>query len=122
MCQQYPTVIDECDLAVVVGAIYPEMLSVRASGRGREFPVERNCPLWTFWDFGTEDNVAGWLLQETGRDISVIDWSAAEGIGAAGVAQVLTRWTQEHGILSGIFIPHDVKSAKRAAVSPIGSN
>ncbi len=115
MCQQYPTTIDECDLAIVVGAIYPEMISVRASGRVREFPVERNCPLWTFRDLGTGDNVAGWLVQETGRDISVIDWSAAEGIGAAGVAQVLTRWTREHGILSGIFIPHDAEIREKGS-------
>lgn len=115
MCQQYPTVIDECDMAVTVGAIFPEMLSVRASGRVREFPVERNCPLWACWDLGTEDAVAGWLLQETGRDISVVDWSAGDGVGAAGVAQVHTRWSQEHGIIALILIPHDAEIREKGS-------
>lgn len=115
MCQQYPTVVDECDMAVTVGAIFPEMTAVRASGRVREFPVERACPLWACWDLGTEDAVAGWLIQETGRDISVIDWSAGEGIGAAGVAQVLTRWTQEHGIIARVVIPHDAEIREKGS-------
>ncbi len=116
MCQQFPTVIDECDMAVTVGAIFPEMTGVRARGQinDRVF-VERGLPLYSFWDLGTEDNVAGWLIQECAREINVIDWSAGEGVGAAGVADVMRRWALEHGQISAHFLPHDADTREKGS-------
>lgn len=115
MCQQYPSVVDECDMAVVVGAIFPEMNSVRAQRRIRPLNVEKGPPLWSFWDLGTEDAVAGWLIQECGRDICVLDWSAGEGVGAAGVAAVLTEWTHRHGVISAHYLPHDADTREKGS-------
>lgn len=110
MPQQFPTVIDECDMAVTVGAIYPEMTTVRAQGRvnNRVF-AEKGYPLYTFWDLGTEDAVAGWCIQEVGREINVIDWSAGEGVGAESVADVIRRWSAQHGEVHMNFLPHDAE-------------
>jgi hypothetical protein len=105
--QQYPTVIDECDKALVIGAIYPEMGSVRLQGRVRDFPLEIGVPTFTFWDLGSSDNMAGWLIQPAGKDINVYAFCCGEGAGAAGVAEVIRSWEREHGPIAGHFLPHD---------------
>jgi hypothetical protein len=105
--QQYPTVIDECDKALVVGAIFPEMGSVRLQGRVRDYPLEPGLPVFSFWDLGSSDNMAGWLIQPTPKDINVFAWCCGEGAGAAGVAEVIRAWEREYGAIAGHFLPHD---------------
>jgi len=105
--QQYPTVIDECDKALVAGAIYPQMSTLRMQGRIREFPAELGLPLFTFWDLGSSDNTAGWLIQPAGKDINILDWAASEGAGAAGVAEVIRAWERAHRPIAGHYLPHD---------------
>ena len=105
--QQYPTTVEECDKALVIGAIYPEMTRVRVSGRVREFEPERGFPIFSFWDLGSSDNMAGWLIQPAGKDINVLDFCCAEGAGAAGVAEVIRAWKREHGRVARHFLPHD---------------
>ncbi len=113
--QQYPTVIDECDKALVIGAIYPEMGSVRLQGRVRDYPLEKWLPLFTFWDLGSSDNMSGWLIQPAGKDINVYAWAAGEGAGAAGVAEVIRAWEREHGPIAGHFLPHDAMITDKGA-------
>ncbi len=105
--QQYPTVIDECDKALVVGAIYPEMGSVRLQGRVRDYPLEPGLPTFTFWDLGASDNSSGWLIQPGPKDINVFAWCAGEGKGAEGVAEVIRAWERDYGPIAGHFLPHD---------------
>ncbi len=107
MMQEYPSTVEECDKALVAGAIYPEMATVRLQGRVREFLPEPGLPIFTFWDLGVSDNSAGWCIQPTSRDIHVLAWSAGEGLGAAGVAAVVREWGQWFGGMTGTFLPHD---------------
>ena len=48
---------------MVAGAIYPQMTALRSQGRVRDFEPEPGLPIFTFWDLGSGDNSAGWLIQ-----------------------------------------------------------
>lgn len=105
--QQYPTVVEECDKALVLGAIYPEMTAVRVQGRVCDFPPEIGPPVFTAWDLGSSDNMAGFLIQPAGKDINVLAWSAGEGKGAPAVAEVIRAWEAQFGRITAHFLPHD---------------
>lgn len=109
MFQQFPTVVEECDMAVVAGQILTVMTSLRAKGRIREFEPEPNLPKFTFWDLGASDNSAGWLIQPCGKDDNWLDWCAGEGMGAKGVADVIHAWETKHGPIAHHYVPHDAK-------------
>lgn len=107
MFTQFPTVIEECDRQVIAGQIYPEMTTLRAKGRVRDFDVDPVLPLYSSWDLGSSDNAAGWLVQESGKDTLFHAWAAGEGQGAPGVASVILQWEREHGEIAMHFLPHD---------------
>lgn len=107
MFQEYPSTIDECDKAMVKGAIYPELASLRMRGRVREFEVEKGYGICAYFDLGTEDALAAWLIQKTPMDILVHDWSAGEGLGAVGAVEIVQGWARKHGPISAVFVPHD---------------
>lgn len=106
MLQEFPTTIDECDMAVVLGAIYPQMATVRAQGRVKAFNPEPHLPLFVFADCGG-DSLAVWLAQMTPKEVNVLDWCAGEGGGAAGLVEITRRWELEHGAVMKVFVPHD---------------
>jgi len=105
--QQYPTVLTECDRQIVPGQIFPTMKRVRAEGRVTEFNSLDGLPLFTCWDLGSSDNMAGWLVQPQGPKHMLIDWCAGEGAGAGGVASVIRAWEELHGPIAGHLVPHD---------------
>jgi hypothetical protein len=107
MYQQFPSVVEECDRHVVANQILPEMTTLRAKGRVREFEAETGLPIFAFWDLGAADNSAGWCIQPAGKDTNWLAWSAGEGLGAAGVAQLYRHWESMFGPLAGLFVPHD---------------
>lgn len=107
MFQQFPTVVEECDLAIVAGQIFPIMTTLRSKGRIREFEPEPNMPKFTFWDLGASDNSAGWLIQPCGKDDNWLDWCAGEGVGAKGIADVIHAWETKHGAIAHHYVPHD---------------
>jgi hypothetical protein len=115
MWQQFPSTIDEVDRAVVAGQIYSEMATLREKGRVCEFELEKGQPLYTFWDLGASDNVAGWLLQPCGKDWNIIDWSASEGAGAHSVAEVMRAWERMHGPIAGHYLPHDANTTDKGS-------
>lgn len=115
MWQQFPTVVEECDRHVVAGQIFPEMVRVRVEGRVRDFKPEVGPPLFTCWDIGASDNMAGWCVQPTRRDINWIDWAAGEGAGAAGMAAILRRWEAEHGDIAAHLLPHDAEQTDKGS-------
>lgn len=107
MLQEYPSIIDECDKAMVSGAIYPELARMRMEGRVRQFPVERGYPLCVYFDLGTEDGLAAWAIQKMPMDILVHAWSSGDGVGAVGAVDIVRRWAQELGPVAAVFVPHD---------------
>jgi hypothetical protein len=109
MFQQFPTIIEECDMQIVPGQIYREMKTVRAQGRVREFNPEKGYPRFTCWDLGSSDNMAGWEVQPAGKDHNFLAWCAGEGAGAAGVADVIRAWEEKRGPHAGHLVPHDAK-------------
>jgi hypothetical protein len=107
MWQQFPSVIEEVDRQIVPGQIYPEMKTVRAEGQVRAFAPEKGYPIFTSWDLGSSDNMAGWVIQPAGKAHNFLDWCCGEGAGAAGVAGVIREWESRHGEFSMHFLPHD---------------
>lgn len=105
--QQFPSVIEEVDRQIVPGQIYPEMKTVRAEGRVKAYNQEKGLPLFTSWDLGSSDNMAGCLLQPSRRDHNFLDGCVGEGAGAAGVAGVIRAWEAEFGPILAHFLPHD---------------
>jgi len=107
--QQFPSIIEECDRQIVPGQIYPELKRIRANKRVLPFEPENGYPVFTFWDLGSSDNMAGWLIQPAGKDHNVLDGAVGEGAGAAGVAGVIRAWVSQHGAIAGHFLPHDAE-------------
>jgi hypothetical protein len=107
MWQQFPTVIDEVDRQIVPGQIYPELKSVRAEKRVVAFPLEKGYPLFSAWDLGSSDNMAGALIQPAGKAHNFHTGCVGEGAGAAGVADVIRAWEMEFGPIQTHFLPHD---------------
>lgn len=107
--QQFPTVIEECVRTTVANQIYPEIANLRIQGRcGKEYNPDVGIPLCTYWDLGAGENISGWLIQKTIKDINAIDWTAGDGKGAAFIAEVIMAWRGLYGPLACHFFPHDV--------------
>lgn len=107
MFQEFPSTITECDKAMVHGAIYPELAKLRFAGRVRDFAVERGFPLCAYFDLGTEDGLACWLVQKMPLDILIHAWRSGDGLGADGAVAMVREWAIEHGPIAAVFIPHD---------------
>jgi len=103
---QFPTIIEELSRRSVPGQIYPEMTKIKADGRVRSFTKEQGYPVFTCWDLGSSDNMAGWLVQPAGKDHNWLKWCAGEGAGASGVAEVIRAWEAD-GPIAGHLVPHD---------------
>lgn len=107
MWQQFPTVIEEVNRLVVPGQIYPEMARVRAEKRVSVFAQEKGYPIFTSWDLGSSDNMAGSLIQPAGKAHNFLDGCVGEGKGAAGVADVIRAWEEKYGPIIAHLLPHD---------------
>lgn len=108
--QQFPTVVEECVRTVVAGQIYPEIISLRAQGRcSKEFNPDHGIPICTYWDLGAGANLAGWLIQKSGKDINILDWAWGEGKGAGYMAEVIRAWARLYGPIACNFLPHDAE-------------
>lgn len=71
---EYPTVLEECFMAPVPGAIYSKMIDgLRAAGRIADFPVSMAHPVFTYWDLGSPKNTRVLYFQFIGREIHIID-------------------------------------------------
>ena len=81
----------ECSFnAAILGAYYGrEMQQVEDERRISEAVYEAGLPVTTAWDLGMSDHTVIWFVQQTGRDIRVIDYYAASGFGLDHYAQVL---------------------------------
>ena len=104
----------ECSFeAAIQGAYYgKELLEAEQQGRIGNVPVERGLPVHTSWDLGIGDSTAIWFCQQVGKEVRIVDYYEASGVGLDHYAQKL----QAKGYVWGDHIvPHD------AAVRELGS-
>lgn len=99
--------------AAIQGAYYgKELLEAEEQGRIGNVPVEKGLPVHSAWDLGIGDSTAIWMVQQVGKEVRVIDYYEASGVGLDHYAKVL----QAKGYVWGDHIaPHD------AAVRELGS-
>ena len=117
--QQFPTVIDECDMAAVIGQIYPEMAQVRNERRVLAFNPEPHLPFFVSADLGSSKNTALWLHQPAGKNHNVIDCAFGETadplkpLGAAWVANKFRQWEETYGFIAQLVVPHDAHTTDK---------
>lgn len=98
----------ECSFdAAITGAYYAkEIERADADGRISSVPHDPMLKTSTVWDLGISDSTTIWFWQQVGREIRVIDYYEAAGVGLEHYARVL----QERGYLyDRHWAPHDIK-------------
>lgn len=103
----------ECDVNMsIANAIYGrEMDAVRKDNRLRMVPVDRDLPLYTFWDIGYSDYTSLWLAQFSGRDICLCDYFCHSGQPASFYAAKVRKWeTEFEAPMRAAFVPHDANA------------
>lgn len=90
----------------VVGSYFGEQLrQAEAEGRIGRFKYEAGLPVHTVWDLGVGDANSIWLYQVIGREIHVIDFIEASGVGVEYYAGELNKKPYVYGRHYG---PHDI--------------
>lgn len=96
----------ECSfLAALAGAYYgKQMAAADKDGRIGRVPWDPAYPVITAWDLGIGDATSIWFVQLVGREVRVIDFYEATGVGAEHYVKVLRErpYTYKDTIL-----PHD---------------
>lgn len=98
----------ECSFAAaIIGAYYgPQMREAEESKRVTCVPHEPHVKVTTAWDLGIGDSTAIWFCQQVGKEIRLIDFYEASGVGLEHYAKIL----QERGYVYGEhLLPHDVR-------------
>ena len=96
--------------AAVLGAYYAlEMAEAERQDRICGVPVEKSALVHTAWDLGRSDHTSIWFFQIVGREVRLIDFYVASGVGLDHYAGVLRERSGECGYRYGTHIlPHDV--------------
>lgn len=97
----------ECSFtAAVRGAYYAKDLELaEKDGRICRIPIEK-VETHTAWDLGIDDSTAIWFYQQVGKEVRIVDYYEASGVGLEHYAQVL----KEKGYLYGRhYLPHDAE-------------
>ncbi len=98
----------ECSFQVAIqGAYYGrEMAAAEAADRITRVPWEPAAPVDTWWDLGIDDATAIWFAQSVGREVRLIDYYEASGVGLDHYAKVLGERAYVYG---RHILPHDAK-------------
>jgi len=114
MFKEFPTTESEAFMSQIQGAIYPEMITLRAKGRVMSLTPEQGCPLHIFCDIGISDFMAAWLAQITPMARMFHDHYEREGINAYTLAAKIHEWHSQfcrdadNPVPMGkVFLPHD---------------
>lgn len=101
----------ECSFeAAIQGAYFGvEMRKAQEEGRITRVPHEPGSEVFTAWDLGIGDSTAIWFAQTVGREIRIIDYYEASGVGLDHYAKVL----RDRAYLYGRhFLPHDADKSE----------
>jgi hypothetical protein len=96
--------------AAILGSFYAEELAIaRAERRIGRVPSDRMVPVQTSWDLGYDDATAIWFIQVVGREVRIVDYYEASGMGFDHYATVLEdKKKAHHWRYSEHWFPHDV--------------
>mgnify|MGYP003344080106 CR=1 FL=1 len=76
--------------AALVGSYYGRLLeTLEKEGQVRDIAVDRTLPVITAWDLGIGDATSIWFAQQSGREIRLVDYYEASGVGLDHYVQVL---------------------------------
>lgn len=93
----------------VEGAYYAKWLN-EARDRIKDFPIEKDLPVHTFWDIGVGDATAIWFMQTTNGELRFIYYYEIEGEGLTYIKRELDKIRDKLKITYGdFFAPHDIK-------------
>ncbi len=93
-----------------VGSIYGKQLT-RAfeEGRVKDFPIDPNIPVMTFWDIGWHDKTAIWFLQAIGPELRLINYYENFLEYFAHYRDYILEFSQKHNIkYKAHYFPHDM--------------
>lgn len=98
----------ECSFdASVPGAYYAkQMKRAEEAGRICTVPWEPSVEVFTAWDLGIGDSTSIWFAQQVGKEVRIIDFYEASGVGLDHYAKVLKEKPYSYG---GHILPHDVE-------------
>ncbi len=101
----------ECSFeAAIVGAYYgQEMRQAEEGKRIVGIPHEAGAEVITAWDLGIGDSTAIWFAQVVGREVRVIDYYEASGVGLDHYARVLR---ERPYLYAGHILPHDADKSE----------
>lgn len=111
MWQEYPSTSEECWRRSVEGTFFaPQLARVRAEGRIGKVPFISHTPVFTFWDIGSGDGTAIWLMQYVGAmhrfPLFIEGWG--EGY------EYYVRRLRETGVVFGRhYLPHDANHERQ---------
>lgn len=112
MFQEYPSTFDEAFSVSMEGTYFAQQLSAaRNAGQFKErIPVMPGSPCYTFWDIGSSDGTAIWVLQYVGMEWRAIRFK--EGWGEP--YSFFTKWLQSLGLVwATMFLPHDADHVRQ---------
>lgn len=92
-------------VSIVDGAYYAQSLALaKAQGRLGPLSVDPLMQIWAFWDIGTRDSTAIWVVQFIGGRVHLLDYYEASGQPLATHLQ----WLRDNGYKSAVCVlPHD---------------
>jgi hypothetical protein len=105
MWQEYPSTPAEAFQVSKKGCYYTkEITAMRKQKRIKPLPILPNVPCFTFWDIGSSDGTAIWVLQLVGHEWRAIHFYEAWGESYAHAV----RWLQGLGLTwDTMYLPHD---------------
>ncbi len=104
--EEYAQEFECCFLAAIAGAYYGRVLAERErQGAVAAVPWQPELPVVTAWDLGIDDATAIWFAQAAGRELRLVDYYEASGVGLEHYAKQLKEKPYVYG---EHLLPHDV--------------
>lgn len=115
MYQEYPSTLEEAFSVSMEGTYYAQQLAeARKQGRIRALPIMPGVPCYTFWDIGSKDGTAVWVIQRIGNEWRCIHF--IEGWGEP--YSYFVKELQKLGLVwDTMFLPHDATHERQGATS-----
>lgn len=120
MWREYPSTTVECWQKSTEGTYFaPQIVKIRASGRLTQVPFISHVPVHTFWDIGSGDGTAIWLMQYVGGmsrfPLFFEDW-------AKGYGHYINLLRETGQVFGNHYLPHDathIRQMKNTIAAPL---